>query len=78
MFRFRDTNGNQYFATTKVDLVHELYKTSFAKVHSKDIDEWVNQCAKRIWEQYDYRLLYADYDDFVDELIRYGFIKEIN
>lgn len=76
--RFIDNDNNRYRAATKVELVQELYKKSFAKLHSKDIDDWVFKCAKRIWEQYDYRLQFANYDDFVDELIKYGFIKEIN
>ena len=78
IMRFMDNNGNRYQADTKVGLVYELYKRSWNKVHCIDIDDWVSKCAKRIWEQYDIAIEYRSYDDFVDELITYKLIKEIN
>ena len=76
--RFMDNNGNRYASDTKVGLVYELYKRSWAKVHCIDIDEWVAKCEFRIWEQYDIRIEYKTYEDFIDELIRYSLIKEVN
>ena len=76
--RFADNNYNIYKSVTKKDLVVELYKTSFARVYAKDADDWCNQCAARIFEQHGHRLEFNDADTFVNELIKYKLIMEIN
>ena len=76
--RFADNNFNIYKSNTKTDLVYELYKSSFAKVRATDVDDWCRQCANRIHEQYDYKIQYDSHDTFVDELIFYKLIMEIN
>jgi hypothetical protein len=76
--RFKDNNNKSYVASTKKDLATELWLTSFAKAYAENVDEWCAQCASRIFEQHGINLVYTDCKDFIDELIKYEFIKEIN
>tara|TARA_R110000772_G_scaffold121643_1_gene227898 strand:- start:69 stop:302 length:234 start_codon:yes stop_codon:yes gene_type:complete len=76
--RFIDNSDKTYKASTKEELLYELYKTSFAKVHSIDLDDWVDKCALRIEEQYKVVITYNNSVGFIDELIKHNFIKEIN
>ena len=76
--RFVDNTDKIYKAETKEDLVKELYKGSFAKVHSVDLNDWVKLCALRIEEQYKVVITYNNSVGFIDELIKHNFIKEIN
>jgi len=75
--RFADNEFNFYAAKTKADLAVELYKSSFVSVRAASVDDWCEQCAARIYEQYDYKFIFDDLETFVNELINYGFIKEI-
>ena len=76
--RFIDRFGNEYRSDTKVGLLYELYKSSWNFVYCVDIDEWIAKAATRIWEQFDIRIEYKTYEEFVDELITNEIIKEIN
>lgn len=76
--RFIDNNGRRYQADDKVGLVHELYKSSWNKVHCIDIDQWIERVADRIWEQFDITIDFSSYEQFVDELIKYNLIKEVH
>jgi hypothetical protein len=76
--RFADNKFTYYKSESKQDLAMELYKTSFASVYASDLDDWCRQCAGRINEQFGYEFNYTDLDSFVDELIKYKLIMEIN
>ena len=76
--KYADNEFNIYKATSHEELAMELYKTSFARTYAADLDEFMSQCADRIYEQYVYRLEYTDVDSFIDELIKHNLIVEIN
>ena len=75
--RFADNNFNMYRAETKSALAHELYRSSFARVHATDVYDWCTKCSDRIYEQYNYRMEFTDLESFIDELIKHNLILEI-
>lgn len=67
-----------YKSNNKYDLCHELYVTSFAKVHSPNVHEWCIKACSRIGEQYDIDIQYKNPVQFIDELIAHNIIQEIH
>ena len=76
--RFKDNNDRVYISRTKEDLVVELWLSSFAKAKAENAEDWCRQCEKRIHEVDGTRIIYNDCESFIDELIKYDFIREIN
>jgi len=64
----------------KIDLAHELYKTSWVKTDSKNIVDWCRGASFRLYQVHN---IVLDYDDdnletFIDALIKHNIIKEIH
>jgi len=75
--RYIDNTNQAYVATTRAELAQELYRTSWAKVHSLSQAEWYANAANRIQEQYGYNIDYSSPTAFVDELIKHNLIMEM-
>ena len=78
--RFKDAQTNRTFkAATKEELVYELYATSWiGEKHGVELKDWLRLCSIRIDEGYGIQIAYLDPIDFVDDLILFNFIQEIN
>tara|TARA_R110000868_G_scaffold71544_1_gene209447 strand:+ start:2022 stop:2255 length:234 start_codon:yes stop_codon:yes gene_type:complete len=75
--RYIDNTNQSYKAATRAELAQELYRTSWAKVHSFSAAEWYANAANRIQEQYGYDIDYSSPTVFVDELIKHNLIMEM-
>tara|TARA_Y100001937_G_scaffold30774_2_gene44176 strand:+ start:6575 stop:6808 length:234 start_codon:yes stop_codon:yes gene_type:complete len=76
--RFIDNDGKTYKSTTKKDLAQELFQISWAKIYADDRLEWCKQCSVRVYEMHGYLFEFSDEVGFIDEMIFYGLIREVN
>jgi len=78
--QFININNNvPYKASTRTELAYELYTTSWLdKTDCMDLHDWMRLCAGRILEGYEIEVAFGNPVAFVDDLIFYNFIKEIN
>jgi hypothetical protein len=76
--RFIDDRGNTYISSTKKDLANELFRISWANIYAEDTLDWCKQCAVRIHEQYGFLFEFTDEVSFIDEMIFYKLIREVN
>ena len=76
--RFVDKDGVAYEANTKMGLALELYDHARHWIPTLTMYDFMEGCSVRIFNETSIDMDFADPNSFVDELIKYNFIKEIN
>jgi len=72
--RYRAADGTQYEAQDASDLVHQMHESSFAR---RDSDfEFTAEMADRMEKTYGGKVRSFPLEDFVDDLMSIGFLKE--
>jgi hypothetical protein len=69
-------DGSRYAADTSAELVTRLHEGSWVKAN--DDWEWMEDTAKRVYEQTGAPVRFGSPDDFIADLLKAGVIEELH